>query len=217
MGARQARTPQAPGGRRQCRRAKTSAHACGVATEIDHGELWCWGENSAGQILPASGAHVYDRLDSHLNPFVYAVGSQFTCYAGVDFETRTNPISQCRGVDIASLSGFPQIRDYPSVFGAVAMEAGGISACALFTGGDLRCWGRNFAGQLGNGEVTQEPVPVPVVPTGDHNWTAVDLGEYNTCGIAESITYCWGDNTNGTLGDGTEDNRSVPTAVVGQL
>ncbi len=92
-----------------------------------------------------------------------------------------------------------------------------ISACALFTGGDLRCWGRNFAGQLGNGEVTQEPVPVPVEPTGDHNWTAVDLGEYNTCGIAESITYCWGDNANGTLGDGTDDNRSVPTAVVGQM
>ncbi len=30
-----------------------SNNACGVATEIDHGELWCWGENSAGQILSA--------------------------------------------------------------------------------------------------------------------------------------------------------------------
>jgi alpha-tubulin suppressor-like RCC1 family protein len=34
------------------------------------------------------------------------------------------------------------------------------------------------------------------------------------CGATSSgATYCWGQNTNGQLGDGTKSNRSIPTAV----
>ncbi|HKU61076.1 MAG TPA: Ig-like domain-containing protein [Gemmatimonadales bacterium] len=189
---------------------------CGIATEIDRGELWCWGDNSRGQILEPS-APVYTQIDSPLIPFTVGVGPGFTCYTGVDNATRQTPIAQCRGLDIGVADIVFGIRDYPSIAGAVALDAGGDFACALLEGGALRCWGGNDGGQLGIGATT-DVIAVPVGPDGGHTWAAMDVGNEMVCGIAtDGITYCWGRNENAQLGDGTMDNRNVPTAVAGQL
>jgi alpha-tubulin suppressor-like RCC1 family protein len=38
----------------------------------------------------------------------------------------------------------------------------------------------------------------------------------HTCGVTTSnLAYCWGDNRNGQLGDGRQNIRLKPTAVVG--
>ncbi|HET7470148.1 MAG TPA: hypothetical protein VFJ81_10755, partial [Gemmatimonadales bacterium] len=96
-------------------------------------------------------------------------------------------------------------------------DVGAAFACALLNGGELRCWGANSEGQLGVGAASG-PVEVPVVPLGGHHWTAIDLGFSHACGIdTDGIVYCWGENASGKLGDGTPEERDVPTAVVGQL
>jgi len=44
--------------------------------------------------------------------------------------------------------------------------------------------------------------------------STVAAGGYHTCALlADGAAYCWGSNRSGELGDGTEDNRSVPTSV----
>ncbi len=44
---------------------------------------------------------------------------------------------------------------------------------------------------------------------------ALAVGGVSTCALAGSTGYCWGDNGLGQLGDGTQLDRSVPTAVGG--
>ena len=44
----------------------------------------------------------------------------------------------------------------------------------------------------------------------------IDAGDFHNCALqADGAVRCWGNNSNGQLGDGTTTNRSVPTAVPG--
>lgn len=87
--------------------------------------------------------------------------------------------------------------------------------CALFPGAVVKCWGRNSDGQLGNGTTSVAGGPVDVVglPGGV---TAVAIGRTHSCALtAGGAPLCWGDNSDGQLGDGTTTNRSSPSAVAG--
>jgi alpha-tubulin suppressor-like RCC1 family protein len=112
--------------------------------------------------------------------------------------------------------------------GAVlAVSAGYDHACALLDFGGsnpnrIRCWGRNSAGQLGNnttGSFSSEPVDAQV-PEGV-GFTSVSAGQSHTCARAtidsSSRFMCWGQNTDGRLGDGTTVSKSVPTLVSGSV
>ncbi|HET7470149.1 MAG TPA: Ig-like domain-containing protein [Gemmatimonadales bacterium] len=191
-------------------------HTCGKATETDGWDLWCWGDNLDGQIVSPAPGSVYAAVDVNLTPNTYGVGSGFTCYSGVDRDTRSIPVGGCRGLSFSDLQAPPSIRDYP-VAQAIAMQAGLSFACAQFDGGVLRCWGDNSKGQLGIGSKSVA-VEAPVSPVGGHTWTTVDVGWEHVCGVAtDGIAYCWGQARRGVLGDGTEDDRTEPTPVAGQL
>jgi alpha-tubulin suppressor-like RCC1 family protein len=108
--------------------------------------------------------------------------------------------------------------------GATAIAAGGYSTCAVLAGGTVDCWGYNFDGELGDGTtsgpqicpVNQEDIPcstTPVAVSGLSGATAVSGGP---CALLIGGTVdCWGDNSNGQLGDGTTTDSSTPVAVSG--
>jgi hypothetical protein len=101
------------------------------------------------------------------------------------------------------------------VAAASAPPSGGGHRCEVRGDGSLWCAGGNTRGQLGDGTVQGAAAPVRVVVgTPGARWTAVSVGGLSTCGLQEDRTlWCWGDNSHGQLGDGTDSARSFPVAV----
>lgn len=91
-------------------------------------------------------------------------------------------------------------------------------ACVLASGA-VYCWGDNGYGQLGDGSSTDRTTPVAVSTSGVLNGktvTDVKVGLYHSCALANGGVYCWGGNSSGQVGDGSNTDRSTPVAVATQ-
>lgn len=98
------------------------------------------------------------------------------------------------------------------------ISAGAYHAAALDSAGGAWFWGRNNAGQLGDGTTLDRVRPVQLpAPTGaaaGTRWTAVVAGTFHSAALrSDGSLWMWGDNTNGQLGDGTRTPRQTPVAV----
>ena len=98
----------------------------------------------------------------------------------------------------------------------IALTAGGYHTCALKSDGAVLCWGSN-SGQLGDNSTTQRLVPTAVNGLGAGSGViALAAGGYHTCALkSDGAVLCWGDNGIGQLGDNSNTQRLVPTAVSG--
>jgi alpha-tubulin suppressor-like RCC1 family protein len=95
----------------------------------------------------------------------------------------------------------------------------GALTCALTTASVAYCWGYNNYGQLGNGD-TSLVNPTPIKVSGGLLFAALFVSKVEgvTCGVTPlGVAYCWGNNGDGELGDGTRTNHKVPTPVTGGL
>ena len=89
----------------------------------------------------------------------------------------------------------------------------GQHAAGIRTNGTLWTWGYNNSGQLGLGTVGTG-VFVPIQVGTATNWKSVAVGFEITLAIkTDGTLWAWGRNSNGALGDGTLNNRSVPAQV----
>jgi alpha-tubulin suppressor-like RCC1 family protein len=95
-----------------------------------------------------------------------------------------------------------------------SLAAGYIHTCGLTPAGAAYCWGDNEFGQLGDGTTTDRLTPTPVATPVGVRFASLDAGWIHSCGLTpEGAAYCWGENSDGTIGDGTTTNRLIPTAV----
>ena len=96
---------------------------------------------------------------------------------------------------------------------AVGVAVRGFHTCAVFTSGEVWCWGYNSSGQLGNGTTTNSSVPVKVAGLGK-GATGVAVGDTFSCAIlTDGSIACWGSDYYGVLGDGNSPFTPVLSPV----
>jgi alpha-tubulin suppressor-like RCC1 family protein len=92
---------------------------------------------------------------------------------------------------------------------AVSVACGEWHACVLLTDGSMRCWGRDYEGELGNGmdedsgfDTSATPVAVIGLPG---PVAAIAVAADSVCALIKSdgSVWCWGDASLGQLGNGT--------------
>ncbi len=98
------------------------------------------------------------------------------------------------------------------ISGIVKILGGRYHFCGLKSDGSAWCWGRNNQGQLGDGTTTDRSTPIKVQDSsGDLNsLSQLGVGENHSCALKnDGTTWCWGDNVNQQLGDGTTTDRTT--------
>ncbi len=87
-------------------------------------------------------------------------------------------------------------------------------SAAITENGDLYTWGRNYAGQLGNGTKDNSDIPVKIMS----NIKAVSLGSGHSAAITENgDLYTWGENYYGQLGSGNTANSATPKYIMSNV
>jgi alpha-tubulin suppressor-like RCC1 family protein len=102
-----------------------------------------------------------------------------------------------------------------------SVSTGFFHTCGVARNGLAYCWGEGATGALGNGRAGSEDLPTdrrnkPTLVTDRLRFLQVAAGHSHTCGITTANkVYCWGDNSEGQLGDGTIKRRLSPKLVHG--
>ncbi len=109
-----------------------------------------------------------------------------------------------RPVDVLSLTA-----------GVAKIAVGSDHVCALTNGGAVKCWGRNSAGQLGDGATVSRNSPVSVLGLGSGVISIAAGGEQTCALMTTGGVKCWGANANGQVGDNTTTMRTSPVDVTG--
>ncbi len=202
--------------------ASGRSHACVIAD----GKAYCWGRNTYGQL--GNNAVADAKVPVAVDPSGVLDGKTLTAVAAG--ETHSCAIADGRaycwggggggqlGNDSTTNSRVPVAVDNSGVLAGKTVStitAGSKFTCAV-ADGRAYCWGSNLYGVLGNNSTTDSTVPVAVDTAGalgGKTVTDVAAGWSHACAIADGEAFCWGENTNGQLGDGRSARSLVPVPV----
>ena len=124
---------------------------------------------------------------------------------------RTTPVNVCASGSGNGCGGGALLA------GITAVTAGSEYSCAIAAAGDARCWGSNFAGQLGDGTTSdrENPVGVSGLPSGVMVISGGSRADHACAARANGSLSCWGRNDHGQLGIGSSDANphSLPAQV----
>ena len=206
-------------------------NSCAIVTN----QLYCWGDNTYGQL--GSGAGAQQNTPQLVSAFAgkqvtaVGVGTSHVCAVvngdgycwgkNANCETGHTP---CNSTIITAAGGKITTGTAATAYGNLStgaftsITAGNGFSCAIING-MASCWGKNDTGvgQTGTspsdtGDVSQPTLLSDGTASGKLNLQAdvVSAGNNHACAVLQGKVYCWGDNTNGKLGDGTSINSRTP-------
>jgi alpha-tubulin suppressor-like RCC1 family protein len=169
------------------------------AVKLNH-DAFCGGENEWRQVL---GNHLWSMVRPGLN-FVCGLTLDGSVYCWGEKNLGSNSSLPPDSV--------PQLISSSPAFVQLSVAEVG-TACALTATGDAYCWGNNASGQLGIG-VVGGAYATPTLVTGGLHFSMISVGLSHVCALTtDGQIYCWGDNTFGQLGTGTQTGRASPTPI----
>ncbi len=202
-------------------------HTCAVRSD---GAVECWGLDDSGQL--GNG----NPLTNSSNPVLVSGLTNVTQVSAGKYHTcalRNDGTVWCWGLNDYGQLGNNSTTDSPTpvqvrgvggtgyLTGVTEVGADGKFTCARLSSGEVRCWGRNQSGQLGNGTNNNSSTPVAVVDVGGSGTltgvSAITTGANHACALLSSGGVdCWGLNDHGQLGDdNSPNNSSDPVQVRG--
>lgn len=190
-------------------------HTCGVTSS---GQIFCWGLNDEGQVGYDFAQLAIDEprlLPGSQTWQAVSAGHAHSCgltVTGAAWCWGDNLTGQLGSGDTFQKS-FEPVRVAASMpFESVL--AGYYQSCGLTEDGRMYCWGRNDAGQIGDGSTSHRFTPVPVA--GDLVFRTLAVGDAFVCGVTDGdATFCWGSNRNGEIGDPDRLPATTPVEVQG--
>lgn len=196
-------------------------HSCALLAD---GGVGCWGQDLGGQLGSGAGYQgpgpVRVQLPTHRSAVALSTGFTGTC-AVLDDGTVACWGFQSFGELGQTSNGIydtPQTVMMPAGEAAVDISVGITHTCAVLDTGAVTCWGDNTWGQFGNGtttpSITTGSASTPVLLEAGVRALSVAASNNFTCAVSErGRVYCWGDNRDGRLGDGTTTSRATPAQI----
>jgi len=200
-------------------------HSCGIYD----GAAYCWGLGTSGQlginslVTTASptpvdtsgvlnGKTIKSIYASSNNTCVITTEGQLACWGQNNYgQVGDNTVATALVPKALSPLGLLNDKTILSV------DIGQTRICVVASDNNGYCWGRNEAGQFGDGTTTDSRLPVAVSKTGVLNSKSIkqiSTSITNTCALAtDGVAYCWGGNAAGQVGNGTTAATTVPVAV----
>ncbi|MEU4618402.1 hypothetical protein AB0G04_00270 [Actinoplanes sp. NPDC023801] len=192
-------------------------HTCALGNDS---QAYCWGQGGFGQLANGStnGSPIPTRVDTPSGVIFTRIttGGYHSCAQGNDSKI------YCWGYNADGTLGIGSTTEQltpvpvnapPGVLLADPV-AGYAHTCALGNDSQAYCWGAGGFGQLGNGSISNQTVPVAVNVPGGVIFTGLAPGNNHTCAIGnDSRTYCWGNGDSGQLGNGGITQQVNPVAV----
>ena len=197
-------------------------HTCAI---LDDGSVSCWGNNVVGQL--GDGTNINRNTPTQTLPL--GQGAVAISAGGTEGSFYTCALLDDGSVSCWGSNDYGQLGDggvddrntptqtLPLGQSAVAIAAGTDHTCAVLDDGSVSCWGSNGYGQLGDGTTTHSwgtPTQTSPFDTGK-TAVAITAGNFHTCALLnDDSVSCWGSNSHGQLGDGTDINRNTPTQTL---
>jgi alpha-tubulin suppressor-like RCC1 family protein len=209
-----------------------------TCANLDNGQIWCWGENQAGQLNDGSTVNRLTAVKTNFSQAPNQISGGINFLLGETGGTVSNwenvkpviinqlessiAISANRwspGGCAVTLTG--QVKCWGSdLMSAGIMDAanslsvgsGWDHACAINSDFTVSCWGQNIYGELGDGTKLSRSTAAPVknLPV----ISALAVGAHHACVLtAEGEPMCWGRNIYGQNGDNSTIDRTLPVKV----
>jgi len=180
-----------------------------------------WGTSYSAPLWAGFMALINDQGQSNgvgpvgfANPLLYALSRADTTgnYFNDFYATGYDPYAglgspKCALIDQLSSS---------SPLSNLDIAVGSYFGCAVRSNGTVSCWGQNDSGQMGN-SISSNPQLTPLPVDGLTGIDSIAAGAAHACALQSDFAVrCWGNNSNGQLGNGTT-NTPNPSAAIATL
>jgi len=198
------------------------------------GAIVCWGNNDDGQLGDTTNTGSSTAATQVKFSGGVALTGMRHVSAGAEHACALSKtgVFYCWGKnDVGSLSDGsddnrnyaiqPLFRQSSPLTNIANIDSGESHSCVLSKSGVISCWGYNGLGQLGDNTVDNKTGAVALQMSGGAPlplFASMSTGSRHSCAVTkDGKVYCWGNNTQGELGDTTTDQRlqAVPVKLSG--